>query len=58
MTAPRTLWPWKTGDLTDGKWGERRYETFCLIAGRMWNFKEMANGEALEHMKGNGEIPL
>lgn len=58
MTAPRTLWPWKTGELSDYDWAQRRYETFCLIAGRMWNFKEMANGEALEHMKGNGEIPL
>ncbi len=58
MTAPRTLWPYRTGDLNDGKWAAKRYETFCLIAGRMWNFKEMANGEALAHMKANGEVPL
>jgi len=58
MTAPKTLWPWRTGDLTEGKWAAKRYETFCLIAGRMWNFKEMKNGAALNHMALNGEIPL
>jgi hypothetical protein len=57
MTAPRTLWPYMPGDLAELKWAERRFEAFCTIAGRMWNFQEMRNGKALEHMQRNGEIP-
>ena len=57
MTAPRTLWPYMPGDLAELKWAERRFEAFCTIAGRMWNFQEMRNGKALEHMWRNGEIP-
>jgi hypothetical protein len=45
------------GDLAELKWAERRFEAFCTIAGRMWNFQEMRNGKALEHMQRNGEIP-
>jgi hypothetical protein len=55
--VPSTLWPYMPGDLTDLKWAERRFEAFCTIAGRMWNFQEMRNGKALEHMQRNGEIP-
>jgi hypothetical protein len=57
MTAPKTLWPYTPNDVNDGKWAERRYEMFCEIAGRMWNFREMRRGDALRHMNGNGEIP-
>lgn len=54
MTSPQSMWGAETENLP---FENRRRTVFAAMAGRVWNFQEMQSGEALEHMRGNGEIP-